>query len=410
MLDSLNHTDSISLKNLLEFPAFKSLTLAAGGQGLNRKVRRCVTLEYQFHPEMKSKYYYTAFGEGDIVMTTFMYAIDNVSRCTDALKHLHILKVAGIVIHNVFHLKFPESFYRYANNFNIPVFFVTEFSQGGFEAYVLALDRILSQTKNTARQNIAIDELLKQELDDTAIARCAYQLYPSIGKDFRVDYYRLLEPAEDAFWEEVAHLVDQATPSKACCRYKNGIFIFHSLFQENWSQIAENTDPTIQSLRALTERWIIGIGWIHHKSAEFKHGIEEAYRAAMLLKEPGSMRFGNMGIFRILYNAVDDYRLQEFCNDTLQPIINYDEHENGKLIQSLFGLIEYQGDIRKLANSMGQHENTVRQRLKKIENLTGLNYRNPDHYEQLSIAVKIRNYLGDHVGSFNIPVNFKNED
>lgn len=409
MFNNCDNTDTISLKRLIEFPEFKNLTLMAGERGLNRKVRRCVTLEYQFHPKMKSKYYYTAFSEGDIVMTTFMYAVDNVSQCTDALKYLHLLKVAGVVVHNVFHLKFPEAFFRYANNYNIPVFFVSELSQNGFGDYVLALDRILSLTKNTARQNIAIDELVKQELDSTAIARYAYQIYPGIGKDYRVDYYRLLAPVEEPFWGEVVRLIDQAAPAKSCCRYQNGIFIIHSLFQGNWSKIAENSEPIIQSLRALTKDWIIGIGWIHHRVSDFKYGVQEAYRASMLLKEPGSMRFGNMGIYRILYNAANDYRLQEFCNDILQPIINYDEHENGKLFQSLCGLIEYQGDIRKIADVMGQHENTVRQRLKKIASLTGLNYRNPDHYEQLSIAVKIWGYLGENVGSFNFPVNFKNK-
>ena len=122
----------------------------------------------------------------------------------------------------------------------------------------------------------------------------------------------------------------------------------------------------------------------------------------------GIMAIGVYITYRIL-DVADDYRVQEFCNDTLQPIINYDENENGKLIQTLFGLIQCQGDIRRLASDLGQHENTIRQRLKKIEDLTGLNYRNPDHYEQLSIAVKIRNYLGDTTKrAYNMPINFKN--
>jgi len=57
---------------------------------------------------------------------------------------------------------------------------------------------------------------------------------------------------------------------------------------------------------------------------------------------------------------------------------------------------------------MEQHENTIRQRLKKIEDLTGLNYRNPDHYEQLSISVKIRRFFGNNLKrSYNMPINFK---
>ena len=398
---------TISLQKLLEFSKFNNMTLIAGEAGLNKEVRRCVPLDYQFHPDMKSKYYYTSFFEGDLVYTTFMYAHDDEHLITDALKRLYSLEVSGLIIKNVFHLKFSDSFIRFANNFKIPVFLIEDSPDNTITDLVLALDEALDITTNTVLQNTSIDELMKQELDNNAIKRYAYRLYPSIGPDYRVDYYRLEEVVDESFWIQVQSIVSKAGPRMSSCRYQNGIFLFHSLYNDNWSNIAENTDPIIQEIRSLHERWYIGFGWIHHKTDAFKHGIEEAHRASLLLKEPGAMRFGNMGIYRLLY-AIDDYRIQEFSNDTLQPIYNYDESENGKLIQTLFGLIDCQGDVKKLAVSMGQHENTIRQRLKKIEDLTGLNYRNPDHYEQLSISVKIRHFFGNNITrSYNMPINFK---
>lgn len=398
---------SIPLKKLLEFPPFSNMTLLAGEDGLDKTIRRCVPLDYQFHPDMKSKYYYTSFFEGDLVYTTFTYAHGNEHLILDALKRLYSLEVSALIIKNVFHLKFPESFIRFANNFKIPVFLIEDSPENNISDLILSLEDALNITTNASLQNICIDELLKQELDSNAIKRYAYRLYPSIGPDYRVDYYRLEDPVDETFWTKVQNIIAKAGPRKACCRYQNGIFLFHSLYNDNWSLIAENTDPLIQEIRALSDQWYIGFGWIHHKIDAFKHGIEEAYRASTLLKEPGSMRFGNMGIYRLLY-AIDDYRIQEFSNDTLQAIFNYDESENGKLIQTLYGLIDCQGDVKKLAAAMEQHENTIRQRLKKIEDLTGLNYRNPDHYEQLSISVKIRRFFGNNLKrSYNMPINFK---
>ena len=117
---------TISLCKLLEFSKFQGMTLIAGEDGLDKLVRRCTLLEYQFHPEMKSKYYYTSFGEGDMVFTTFMYAVDNEHLIVDAIKRLYSLEVAAIVIKNVFHIRLPESFLRFANNFRIPVFLVDD--------------------------------------------------------------------------------------------------------------------------------------------------------------------------------------------------------------------------------------------------------------------------------------------
>ena len=124
-----------------------------------------------------------------------------------------------------------------------------------------------------------------------------------------------------------------------------------------------------------------------------KYAIEEALQAASIRRGEGVMRYADIGVYRVLFKASDDYRMKEFSNDILQPVFDYDAGKNGCLTQTLFGLVECNRNIHALSIRLNQHENTIRQRLTRIQSLTNLDYRKIEHYEQMSLAVKIHNCI-----------------
>lgn len=180
------------------------------------------------------------------------------------------------------------------------------------------------------------------------------------------------------------------------------MLMFHTLDNTCWDKIAKNQDATIQQVQELLPHCIIGISWIHHRLDGMKYAIEEALQATAGHKTEGIMRYADLGIYRILFKAAEDYRMKEFSNDILQPVFDYDAEKNGSLAQTLFGLVECGRNIHMLAIKLNQHENTIRQRLNRVEALTKLDYKNIEQYEQLSIAVKIHNCLG---GWTKLPIN-----
>ena len=387
-------TKPTTIKDLMEFPQFRELTLLAGEEGLGRLVNSCGILEYQFAPEMKSKYYYTAFHEGMLVFTTFMYAVDNGYLIGDAVRRLDALGVAGLVIKNVFHIRIPDSVIRFANAYKFPMFLAEDVPANDFESLVLATHEVIDLRGRTESQQRIVDELLHQELDETSVLKKTFLLYPSIGHHYRVDYYRSTVPVADEVWYEVEQIIQNApAPFKGSCRYKNGIFLFHTLDNSCWTQIVENTDPTILAVQKLLPSCAVGISWIHHKMDGLKSALEEALQASTIMGGVGVMRYPAIGTYRILFGASNDYRMKEFSNDILQPIFDYDAGGDGRLAQTLFGLVECARDLHALSEKLGQHENTLRQRLGRIAALTGLDWRKIDQYEQLSIAVKIHNCM-----------------
>ncbi len=391
------------MSDLIKFPAFKGLTLLAGEEGLGRGVATCGILEYQFSPEMKSRYYYTAFGEGMLVLTTFMYAVGNEYLISDAVRRLDALGVAGLVIKNVFHIRIPDSVIRFANVCKFPILLAEDTQDNAFENLVLAFHSAVEMRARADMQQRTAEELLHQDLDEAAVLRKTFQLYPSIGHHYRADYYLSKEPVDDETWAAVEDVIRSAPPPfKGSCRYQNGIFLFHTLDNTCWAEIVENRDPTILKVQALLPRCAVGISWIHHRLDGMKAALEEGLQAASILQGPGVMRYGEMGTYRILFGASGDYRMKEFSNDILQPIFDYDAGENGRLAQTLFGLVECGCNLHLLSKKLGQHENTLRQRLGRIASLTGLDFRKVDQYEQLSLAVKIHNCIE---GRGKLPLN-----
>jgi len=379
-----------TLKELLTYPDFRNLPLIGGEEGLDRPVKDCGILEYQFSPEMKTRYHFTAFSEGTLVLTTFMYTLDNEYLMGDALRRLNAMGVAGLVIKNVFHIYIPESVARFANAAKFPIFVVDEAPAYAFPKMIRSFYRIIELRASSGDRERLVDQLLNQDLGREELIGKTMQLYPSIGQHYRADYYLPLGEVGAETWAQAEQVVREAPrPFKSCCRYRSGMLLFHTLDTTCWTEIAENTDPTIRRLQALLPECAVGISLIHHLPDGLRGAIEESLQAALMKREPGRMRYDALGTYRILAKAATDYRMREFSEEILQPVFFYDAEENGRLIQTLFGLVECGRNLHMLSEKLQQHENTLRQRMARVASLTGLDFRNIEHYEQLSLAVKI---------------------
>ncbi len=402
------YTSYLTVRELLSFPHIGAHTILAGKEGLNRRVKYCNILDYQLAPDTKGKYQFM-FESKSFVITTFMYAKDREHLITDAFRRLESLDISAVAIRNVFHIKIPEEALRFANASKLPVILLEDTRDNDVDSLIITVHDALDVKSSSAAQNALASEILNEQLDEAQLMRRVYRIFPTIGTHHRVDYYKPEEPILEAKWLEISNLI-QASPSpfKDCCRYRDGFFLFHSMDESNWTDVKNYTDPVILKLRHMFPNCKIGVSWIYHHPVRLKYSMEEAFFTASIMKEGGqALRFNDTGSFKLLLNAGNDMRMQEYSNDILNSLYTYDATKNGKLIATLNGFIECEGNIHKLSADMNLHENTIRQRLEKIKDVTGLDYKKPSHYEQLSIAVKIRICLEvyNYEGVPKIPFN-----
>lgn len=98
--------------------------------------------------------------------------------------------------------------------------------------------------------------------------------------------------------------------------------------------------------------------------------------------------YNDLGIYKfIVQDSVKQY-VNEFYNDTVKKIIDYDNEKDSSLVETLEAYLACNG-IGEAATKLFIHPNTLRYRLQRIEEITGLQLSNCENRLNLEIGLKI---------------------
>jgi sugar diacid utilization regulator len=117
---------------------------------------------------------------------------------------------------------------------------------------------------------------------------------------------------------------------------------------------------------------------------------------------PGMVAMKDLKAYRILAGAPLEDRL-DFVQQILGPILNLSEHKAVELLDTLEALYDHRGSVAEVASELGIHEKTVRYRLRRVQDLTGLSADVPGDRLQLDIAVRLRRLAMAEVSPFDDP-------
>lgn len=140
----------------------------------------------------------------------------------------------------------------------------------------------------------------------------------------------------------------------------------------------------------LMDRVACGIG----KTYETPEELFKSYQEAKVAFELGQLLqidmpvFNNMGLERILYKH-DLQDLKEFYHYVLGDLLIYDEN-SGELMYTLENLAKYQFDLKQTSESLFLHRNTLRYRIKKIEEILDIKLDDLNNRLNIIAALKIK--------------------
>lgn len=104
---------------------------------------------------------------------------------------------------------------------------------------------------------------------------------------------------------------------------------------------------------------------------------QEALTALNISKLSGKknsvMHYLDIGMFKLI-NFQDTALLKQFCSETLRKLLEHDRASKGELLHTLRVLFDNNFDVNKAAQKMYIHFNTLRYRIRKIEELTGMKF------------------------------------
>ncbi len=124
----------------------------------------------------------------------------------------------------------------------------------------------------------------------------------------------------------------------------------------------------------------------------------EALLAANVAEAQGTplLAFEETGAYRILLPAMseDPAELQRFHDETVAPLTAYDEQYDTDLVLTLESFLEADGNVAKTASKLFTHRHTIRYRLERVRELTGLDVSSTDGRERLGLGLKAMRVLG----------------
>ena len=137
----------------------------------------------------------------------------------------------------------------------------------------------------------------------------------------------------------------------------------------------------------------VGSGRTYPKPSDIFRSYQEA-KVALELGRLMNIRsktpfFRDLGLARILYNH-DQRELVEFYNDNLGELIRYDQEQNTEFVKTLESFFLNRCDLKAAADDLFLHPNTLRYRLKKIEEILEIDLDDIDTRLDLMTAFKIK--------------------
>jgi GAF domain-containing protein len=165
------------------------------------------------------------------------------------------------------------------------------------------------------------------------------------------------------------------------------------------SRRAQRAEEILRTCRALGERMgaVIGLSSLRDTPEESPRAYREADDAAAigcaLLGSGGAIAYSELGAYRYLVQIAPENAPHDRMREAVDRLIAYDTRRRTALLDTLERYLTERRSVIESARTLFVHPNTLRQRLARIEELTGLNL-DEDDLLSLELAIKLARLHG----------------
>jgi sugar diacid utilization regulator len=144
----------------------------------------------------------------------------------------------------------------------------------------------------------------------------------------------------------------------------------------------------------------VGIGRYKMNPALLPDAYSEAEVALEIghrIHGPSSVStFEGTGTYKLLFRVLQENpeELEAFYGETLEPVVLYDSRYGTDLVQTLTTYLENDASTVKTAGDLFAHRHTIRYRLDRVGELTGLDVDKSEDRERLTLGIKAMQLLG----------------
>jgi len=249
----------------------------------------------------------------------------------------------------------------------------------------LARLRGIADTELRLRRDL-VHDLLAGTDDESALTRAEALAY-DLRRPHRVVVVegRGRTQAQDALLTAVRRAMRLARQTGLCETWSGNVAIV-TAGQADWDQMCR----VIMSDVGI--RCHIGVGGACGRPAELPRSLREAGLALRLQKTllhgGGACEYPKLGIFRMLAGISDLTDVDTFVREWLGSLLDYDARRKAELVHTLTQYLEHGGNYDATAAELSVHKSTLKYRLQRIRELTGLELNDPDVHFNLQLATR----------------------
>jgi len=157
-------------------------------------------------------------------------------------------------------------------------------------------------------------------------------------------------------------------------------------------------EATLERAKRLAQRLgqygTVGLSSFYADPGEFARAIQEAELVLDVLRQSDGAGFDShdigTGTYRLLFRVLASHpeEVRSFYEDTVAPIVRYDDQYRTDLVGTLESYLEQNCNMNATAAAIYAHRHTVAYRLERVKELTGLDPMLSEDRERLGLGLK----------------------
>ncbi len=378
---------SVNVQNLLCIDLFKSANVVAGMGGINKLIKRINFVDCPLPEDIMNL---GLIKTGDLFVNSFYDVKDDEEKLYDLIKVFINCCCAGSFVITEYIKKLPPKVIKLCDENNFPVVFIDP-NIPYAEIIKTTMEMILSDQSDKISE-MSIEKLLENNISKKAIIDTANDLNKFTKKYYSSAYVKINEISNSKRQLLVSNIKNISIIEAT--NFKNGIILVIN-FDKN---TALNT--IVNQIENLLKRsyddFHIGVSDTFEKIDEFNICIKQSLLAFDISNviHKNTVHYKDINLYKILYPLKDSSIIQDFYDEIIKPLISCDGSDDKfDLVNTIEVYLENDGDYKKTAAILNQHENTVRYRIQKAKRILNLENNNFKFIEQISVALKIKNIL-----------------
>ncbi|GAB6178694.1 hypothetical protein JCM14036_00130 [Desulfotomaculum defluvii] len=374
----------VSIRDALTLDVLKGAQIIAGQKGFDKIIKRVSVIEC---PDCED--YKELLREGDFFLTSFYAVKDDLECLSTTVKILIESGSSGLCVLDLYMNDLPEEIKTLANRKRFPILMISK--DLPYAEIITEIMDLIIQNKENIIIEMQVDKLLL-ERDKHNLRSLAYQINPKFSEYVSAiyctgtkEYNIIISKLKESY---------KGHPAWSVLSYKTGVLILVSTSDNN-SLITE-INYINKTIEGSAKEYNLGVSRQYKGLDNLGVCIKESIHANSLGEKVLGQKITNykdLGVYRILSILKESPEVNEFHDEIILPIQEYDNKNNTQLYKTALAYIENDGDVNRTAQELFQHKNTIRYRLTKIKEILGMEGLEGTFYEQLSVAVKIHKML-----------------